>query len=92
MELYQTQIDRDSYLFIKEPFTASLMEYVGKGRRELVEEVCNSVAKILLQMKNVGFALKTCPKMEDFVVCLSSVKLHNAGIFKYQGNNKIPVS
>ena len=92
LELYQTQIDRDSYLFIKEPFTASLMEYIGKGRRDSVEEVCDSVANILAQMESAGFALKTHPKMEDFVVCLSSVKLHNAGIFKYQGSHKISAS
>lgn len=68
------------------------MEYVGKGSRDLVEEVCTSVAKILVQMETAGFALKYYPKMEDFVICLSSVKLHNAGIFKYQGNHKIHIS
>lgn len=29
LQLYQTQIDRDSYLFIKEPYTDTLINYIN---------------------------------------------------------------
>lgn len=43
LDLYQTQIDRDLYLFIKEPYTLSLAQHLHDADLPLIETQIRSI-------------------------------------------------
>lgn len=66
LELYQTQLDHSSFMFIKEPYTDLLEEYVR--RTSLVEKVMKEIEKALTEVLGFGFMLRRKVKVEDFVM------------------------
>jgi hypothetical protein len=90
LELYQTQIDRDSYLFIKEPYTSTLAAHIHTPNDLPVVEA--QVRGILVEMEQRGFTLKTLPGVEDFVLCFDTLKIQNPGIFEFEQRKKIEIS
>lgn len=89
LELYQTQIDRDSYLFIKEPYTATLASYIHNAPDLLAVEA--QARTILEEMERGGFTLKALPRLEDFVVCFDTVKVQNPGMFEFDQRKKVEI-
>lgn len=61
LQLYQTQIDRDSYLFIKEPYTQTLPAYVHTAIDLAPIEA--QIASLLLEMERKGLTLKVLPRV-----------------------------
>ena len=79
LALYQTQIDFNSYLLIKEPYTHSLRGYL-KGEPSL-SDITVQLQTVLEKMHGYGFRLQEEIKIEDIVVVFGTVKICNVGIF-----------
>ena len=60
LSLYQTQIDKDSYLFIKEPFSTTLTSYLRTANKLFVQ---SEISSTLIEMQREGLFLRTIPKI-----------------------------
>ena len=78
LSLYQTQIDKDSYIFIKEPFTDTMLNYL-EHTTDLVP-MYKHIESIFREAHEKGLILQTIPKIEDFVICFNQIKIQNASI------------
>ena len=79
LTLYQTQIDYNSYLLIKEPYTHALKSHLITHRD--IADIIQSLQLILEQMHHLGYYLRTHIKMEDLVFVFTQLKIQNAGVF-----------
>lgn len=88
LSLYQTQIDKDSYLFIKEPFSTTLASYIPTANKLLI---LSEIKSILIEMQREGLYLRTIPKIEDFVVCFGEIKLQNLELMQCEESDGLEI-
>lgn len=69
LKLYQTQIDHNSYLFIKEPYSNTLESYVEKEGN--LTEIMQKIQQILEEMYRMGYFLRRELNIHDFVEVFS---------------------
>lgn len=85
--LYQSQIDRNSYMLIKEPFTENLKFHIETLLN--ISDVTVQIHNILEKLFALGFYLSRGLRLEDMVVVMNQVKLENVGVLTMDMNKGI---
>ena len=83
LSLYQTQIDFDSYLLVKEPYTDTLRKYLEV--KVDFEMILVKLEEVFEKMYSEGFYLYREVQLEDFVMVFDEIKVQNVGIFTLGG-------